>query len=42
MDLNDENHAIAPRGKTVGAIPLTELPRFHGIKRNFKNSRNSP
>ena len=37
-----ENYGIAPRGYSVGAIPWTELPRFYGIKRYFKNSRNSP
>ena len=28
--------------KTNGAILCTELPRFHGIKRYFKNSLNCP
>ena len=42
MDLNDENHGIAPRSKTVGAIPWTEfmalsgILKIHGIAPEYK------
>ena len=28
--------------ENYGTVSLTELPLFHGIKRYFKNSQNSP